>query len=195
MYTLNLLYTLHLQQVAVSHSSDNVVNLVRSRLCVAVLDACRALLQSISFLTMSTYFGSLMIHSAQRTGLAVMGVNPVTSTGKEKCLLDLAASLLGLSSNSDLTRGEGITAPLSGTVCLSLPFLKLHILYIASLEKTKGIKKNDTKSLRHRQMKDPHSFYWTHPLKNSRGVQTVFFWGLSTCFYLFFSCHAVLLFR
>lgn len=63
----------------------------------------------ISLLAMATcYFGSLMTPSAQRIGLAVMGVNPLTSTGTERLLLalaDLSLSLYGLSANSDLTRG------------------------------------------------------------------------------------------
>lgn len=37
------------------------------------------------------YFSSLMILSAQGIGLDVMGVNPVTSTGARRLLLDLAA--------------------------------------------------------------------------------------------------------
>ena len=49
-------------------------------------------LHCISLLAMSTcYFGSLMILSAQRIGLAVTRLNPVTSTGAERRLLDLAA--------------------------------------------------------------------------------------------------------
>lgn len=70
--------------------------------------------------------GSLTKHSAQGIGSAVMGVNPVTSTGEEKHLLELVASLLGLSSNSDLTRGEKVREPLSGIFFIAYSD-KIHI--------------------------------------------------------------------
>ncbi len=103
----------------------------------------------ISLLAMSTcYFSSLMILSAQRIGLTVTWVNPVTSTGAERLFLDLAADFLqtflfGPSANSDLTRGKSCTIGLSHTFFSVLIRTKFTMLaVIESL--VKGMKKNMT---------------------------------------------------
>lgn len=82
---------------------------------------------------MSTYFVSLTTCSAQGIGLAGMVLNPVTSKGEERHLLDSAASLLGCAPMLTLQEVKTLTVPLSGIFFIAYSY-KPHILDIESRE-------------------------------------------------------------